>query len=155
MTRPATIGSAIAALTLAAVVAIAWIGPSSAPAEAVDITVHKSPTCGCCSAWVDHLRAAGFSVAVTETDDLEPVKQQFGVPDRLRSCHTARAGDYTIEGHVPASDIRRLLAERPAARGLAVPGMPVGSPGMEQGDGKEPYAVILFGDRGHSVWARH
>ena len=155
MSRSATIGSALAALTLAAFAAIVWVGLSSQPAQAVDVTVHKSPSCGCCGAWVDHLRASGFTVAVNDVEDLHPIKQRLGVPGQLHSCHTAEAGGYTIEGHVPAADIRRLLAEKPAARGLAVPGMPIGSPGMEQGDRKEPYSVVLFGNGGYSVWARH
>ena len=110
------------------------------------ISVSKDPNCGCCSGWVEHLRRAGFQTTVTNVSDLAAVKTRLGVPDELASCHTAEIGEYVIEGHVPASAIRRLLAERPMASGLAVPGMPVGSPGMEvPGTPNETYAVILFG----------
>jgi hypothetical protein len=116
----------------------------SAFAAEADITVHKDPNCGCCTGWVEHLRAAGFSVDARDTADVARVKQQHGVPPELASCHTAIVGGYVIEGHVPAPAIRRLLAERPDASGLAVPGMPVGSPGMEGGT-PQAYAVVLFG----------
>lgn len=99
------------------------------------VDVHRSPSCGCCMKWVEHLREAGFQVRVHEHDDMQAIKQRLGVPDSVRSCHTAKVGDYFVEGHVPAADIRRLLAEKPAARGLAIPGMPLGSPGMEVPDG--------------------
>ncbi len=122
---------------------------------AEEIAVYKAPWCGCCEAWADHLRESGFSVTVTEIDDLASLKAQQSVPTALQSCHTAVVDGYTIEGHVPASDIARLLAERPDAAGLAVPGMPIGSPGMEQGDRRDPYAVILFGEDGESVFSRH
>ena len=126
---------------------------TSAFASKADVTVHKDPNCGCCSGWVDHLRAAGFSVAAQDTTDLAGVKQQYGVPPELASCHTAIVGSYVIEGHVPALAIRRLLAERPDAKGLAVPGMPVGSPGMEGGT-PQPYAVVLFGPAKQSPYMR-
>jgi len=120
------------------------------------ITVHRSPSCGCCLAWVEHLRGAGFEVAVVEVEDTTPVARRLGVPDGLRSCHTAEVAGYAIEGHVPAADIRRLLAERPAAAGLAVPGMPIGAPGMEMGGRREAYATMLFDRAGGSrVFAEH
>ena len=120
------------------------------------VTVYKSPTCGCCAAWVDHLRASGFTVETVDVADLDAVKRQYGIPDSLASCHTAVVGGYVVEGHVPAEDVRRLLAERPEAGGLAVPGMPVGSPGMEAPDGRtEPYAVLLVDDGGTTVFSRH
>jgi len=133
--------------------AIAACG-ASAPAKA--ITVYRSPSCGCCGGWVDHLRAAGFEVAVEMMDDVTLVATRLGVPERLRSCHTGEAAGYFIEGHVPASDVERLLKERPAARGIAVPGMPVGSPGMEMGNRRDPYHTLLV-DRGGaiSVFAVH
>ncbi len=140
--------AAIAALPLLA----ATMVKASRPAE---IHVTKSPTCGCCNRWIAHLRRAGFAVRVTEVDNLGPVARRLGVPDDLRSCHTASAGGYAIEGHVPAADIARLLRERPAAAGLALPGMPSGSPGMEGGPA-EPYQVILFTRTGQRrVFARH
>lgn len=124
-------------------------------AQATDVMVYKTPWCGCCDAWIDHLRENGFSVSVTERDDLTAVREQQGVPAALQSCHTAIVDGYVVEGHVPAADVRRLLNERPQATGLAVPGMPMGSPGMEQGDLREPYASILFGPDGSSVYVRH
>lgn len=120
------------------------------------IVVTKDPTCGCCAAWADHLRQAGFPVEVVESAEIGRVKVRLGVPASLASCHTAEVGPYVIEGHVPAAEIGRLLAERPAARGLAVPGMPVGSPGMEM-EGMEPdtYEVVLFGPSGQRTFARY
>ncbi len=120
------------------------------------IVVTKDPTCGCCTAWADHLRRAGFPVDMVETAEIGRVKARLGVPASLASCHTAEVGAYVIEGHVPAAEIRRLLAERPAARGLAVPGMPVGSPGMEM-EGMEPdtFEVVLFGPAGQRTFARY
>jgi hypothetical protein len=121
-------------------------------------TIHvvKTPTCGCCTAWVTHLRQAGFRVTVAHVNDLTPTARRLGVPDDLRSCHTASVGGYAVEGHVPAADIRRLLRERPAAAGIAVPGMPMGSPGMEHGNHREAYNTILFTRAGRrSVFARH
>ncbi|MDO3721279.1 DUF411 domain-containing protein [Marinobacter sp. chi1] len=115
-----------------------------------DIHVYKSPTCGCCADWVEHLEANGFDVEVTDTNDLNPIKVEAGLSRGLASCHTAFVGDYVIEGHVPASDIHRLLKEAPQARGLTVPGMPVGSPGMEMGDRKDPYQVLLFNEQGQT-----
>ncbi len=121
-----------------------------------DIQVFKSPTCGCCADWVDHLRANGFDVEVTETDNLNPIKIDAGLTPALASCHTGFIGDYVIEGHVPASDIHRLISEAPEARGLSVPGMPVGSPGMEMGDRKDAYQVLLFNDQGQTrVFSQH
>lgn len=117
-------------------------------AAAATIQVVKSPYCGCCTSWVEHLRHAGFDVRVTDLDDVTPIARRLGVPDDLRSCHTAVIEGYAIEGHVPAADIRRLIAERPEAVGIAVPGMPIGSPGMEQGEVRQPYEVILFGRDG-------
>lgn len=123
-------------------------------AEAIEVA--KSPTCGCCTAWIDRLRWAGFQVEIRDMDDVTPFARNLGVPDNLRSCHTGSIGGYAIEGHVPVADIRRLLAERPDAAGIAVPGMPHGSPGMEVGDEREPYEVILFTRDGRrSVFARY
>jgi hypothetical protein len=132
------------------------LSPAGASAQSSPrITVTKDPTCGCCSGWVDHLRASGFTVAVVESADLARVKARLGIPEDLASCHTAEVGGYAVEGHVPASAITRLLKERPPAKGLAVPGMPIGSPGMEmQGTPSEEYAVVLFGPSGRSTYAR-
>lgn len=141
-------------IAAAALGAAGWLLIPGAAADP-DVVVYKSPSCGCCGNWVKHLTANGFTVAVKERDDLTPIKVRLGVPEPLESCHTAEVGGYVVEGHVPAADIRRLLAERPKARGLAVPGMPAGSPGMEDGGRHEAFQVILFGDQGYSVYARH
>lgn len=138
--------------------ALSWVlpGASRAAGPAPEVTVYKSPTCGCCGKWVDHLKADGFSVTVHDLQSVEPLKQRYGVPRNLASCHTATVGGYVIEGHVPAADIKRLLAEKPKVKGLAVPGMPVGSPGMEQGNVKEPYDVVSFDESGRTaVYAKH
>ena len=137
--------------------ALPWLFAGAAPAAepAPKVVVYKSPTCGCCTKWVEHLQAAGFSVTVHDVQSVEPFKERYGVPRRLASCHTAAVGGYVIEGHVPADLIRKLLAEKPAVKGLAVPGMPVGSPGMEQGNAKEPYDVVSFDENGRTaVYAR-
>lgn len=108
------------------------------------IQVHKSPTCGCCGEWVEHVRANGFRVDVFENEDLGPIKERLGVPYGKGSCHTGEVEGYLVEGHVPAGDIKRLLAERPQARGLVLPGMPIGSPGMEiEGVPAEEFTVEL------------
>jgi len=107
------------------------------------VEMHKDPNCGCCTAWAEHLEAAGFEVQVTETRDLRSVKIAHGVTPELASCHTATVEGYVIEGHVPAADIKRLLEEQPDVAGLAVPGMPHGSPGMETGR-VDDYAVLSW-----------
>ena len=119
------------------------------------IVVYRSPTCGCCKVWEDHMRAAGYTVESHEVADVTPAKNEHGVPAPLRSCHTAVAGGYVFEGHVPAEDVIRVLAERPEIDGLAVPGMPPGSPGMDvPGREDEPFEVFSFRDGGASeVWA--
>ena len=118
----------------------------------------KSPTCGCCGAWVDRMRAAGFAVDVqnVDQDTLYALKARLGIAPEHASCHTAQVDGYVIEGHVPADDVKRLLAERPDAIGLAVPGMPIGSPGMEMGDEREPYDTLLVQKNGGAaVYAHH
>lgn len=119
------------------------------------VAVIKDPNCGCCEKWVTHLREAGFTVTVTE-GPVNPVKARLGVPRDLASCHTAQVGGYVVEGHVPANAIKRLLTEKTKGTGLAVPGMPAGSPGMEV-EGMEPdtYEVVLFGSDGRSTFARY
>lgn len=126
----------------------------SAVAAAIQVT--KSATCGCCDGWVEHMKKAGFDVTVHVVDNVTPTARKLGVPDRLRSCHTSEIGGYVIEGHVPAADVKRLLASKPDAVGIAVPGMPVGSPGMEHGDHKQPYQTLLFDKDGKTrVFASH
>lgn len=121
------------------------------------ITVYKSPSCGCCAKWVDHVEAAGFPAVVHDDDDMDAVKDHLGVPRALRSCHTSQVEKYLIEGHVPADDILRLLRERPKVAGLTAPGMPNSSPGMAvPGDPHEPYEVLSFLLDGSSqLFARH
>lgn len=140
-----------AAATAADVAANADAAPQDSPL----VVVYKGPTCGCCSKWVDHMRAAGFRLEVHDVADVTPIKTQHGVTYDLQSCHTALVDGYVFEGHVPAEDIRRFLAERPDYAGLAVPGMPMGSPGME-GPVRQPYNVIAFIKDGKlKVFNRH
>jgi hypothetical protein len=134
--------------------AFATLAGCAAEARGESVTVYKSPTCGCCSDWVKHMRANGFKVEAHDLDDVSPIRRRYRVPGSLASCHTAIVGGYAIEGHVPASDIKRLLLERPAVIGLSVPGMVIGSPGMEQGK-PEPYETLAFDERGYRVFARH
>lgn len=125
------------------------------PAAKPSVTVYKSPTCGCCSKWVDHMRASGFEVKALDVEDIEAVKRTHGVPEGISSCHTSLVGGYVIEGHVPADAVARVLRERPKIAGIAVPGMPLGSPGMEQGPRKDPYAILSFEKTGkYSVYER-
>jgi hypothetical protein len=114
------------------------------------VEVFKSPYCGCCGAWVEHMKAAGFSVKVTEVQDTNASRRRVGLPNQYASCHTAVVAGYVLEGHVPAQDVKRLLAQKPAAIGLAVPGMPQGSPGMEAGGKKDAYKVLLVDKAGRS-----
>lgn len=123
--------------------AIVFVAPAVVSAEPARIEVYLSPTCGCCMKWVRHLEAEGFSVSVNDVRDVRPIKAAQGVPSSPRSCHTALVDGYVVEGHVPANDVKRLLAERPKVAGLAVPGMPVGAPGME-GPNRERYRVMSF-----------
>jgi hypothetical protein len=118
------------------------------------LVVHKTPWCGCCTAWAEQAEAAGFAVELRDTEDLNPIKRALGVPAAQASCHTAEVEGYFVEGHVPFDDIRRLLAERPAARGIAVPGMPLGSPGMEA-DIRQPFTTNLIAQDGSSMIYRH
>ena len=133
---------AVLAILVAAGLQLQAAGPS--------ITVYKTRTCGCCAKWVEHLKTKGFEPEVKEVLSTAEARKQNGVPDNLMSCHTAVVNGYTIEGHVPAEDIHRLLKQRPKAQGLAVPGMPAGSPGME-GARQDPYSVLLFKADGSST----
>jgi hypothetical protein len=150
-------------VVFAASLVIGGLGFSAAraqqtPKSGPSMIVYKSPTCGCCSAWADHVRAAGFQVEVQSlsNDKLQAISREGGVTNDLASCHTAKVGDYTVEGHVPAADIQRLLKEKPAVAGIAVAGMPIGSPGMEQGSRKDPFNTIAFTKDGRkTVFAKH
>lgn len=143
-------------VALIAIVAISACSRSAAPG-APSITVYKSATCGCCSKWAEHLRNAGFDVDARNVENLNPIKERVGVPVGQGSCHTAEVGGYFVEGHVPAEDIKRLLAEHPDAKGLVVPAMPTGSPGMETPSGEvKPYDVLLVARDGTTtVFAHH
>lgn len=129
--------------------------PQARSESALNMTVFRDPNCGCCGAWVSHVRKAGFTVSVVENEAMDDVKQRYGVPEGLTSCHTAEIGDYVVEGHVPSAEITRLLKERPGAKGLAVAGMPKNSPGMEiTGAPAEKYSVMLFyGDKEPTEYA--
>jgi hypothetical protein len=130
----------------------------AAPARAAlpQVRVFKSPYCECCGAWGEHLKAAGFEVKVTEVTDTTAARKRLAMPDKFGSCHTATVGNCVLEGHVPAEEVKRLLASSPRAVGLAVPAMPVGSPGMEMGSRKDPYDVFLVDPSGQgSVFAHY
>ncbi len=133
-----------------------WAEPAALRAP-TPITVYKSRTCGCCAQWVDHVKANGFMPTVHDEEEMDAIKDELGVPKSVRSCHTAMVGKYLVEGHVPARDIHRLLKERPALAGLAVPGMPSGTPGMlAPGAAPEPYDVVGFDAAGQtSLFAHH
>jgi len=139
---------------LGAVLMLAALPAYAAP----DSTVHvyKTATCGCCGKWVEHMRANGFKVEVTNVENTAEYRRKFGVPEELQSCHTATVGGYALEGHVPAADVQKLLKTRPRAKGLAAPGMPMGSPGMENGASRQAYSVVLFDEAGvNSVFSRY
>ena len=153
----ATVGTALATTVGAGALHAASNAATLQPALPA-MTVYKSASCGCCTLWVDYARKKGFTVKTVDTEDLATVKREMGVPANLYSCHTVVVGSYLLEGHVPAADVKRLLAQKPKVRGLAVPGMPVGSPGMEQGppSGYDRYDVIAFtADGKQSVFATH
>lgn len=142
------VGAVAVAGAVGATTVAAFSGGSTA--AAAEILVYKTPTCGCCSKWVDHLRAAGFTVRTEDMDDLSDIKAELGITNALAACHTAIVGDYVVEGHVPADIVQRLLDEQPAVAGVAVPGMPMGSPGME-GPRKDPYEILTFDRQGNTA----
>ena len=144
------------AFAIAALALIGAIAAQQKPAGPL-VEVFKSPTCGCCSQWVEHMRKSGFIVRTTDLNDMTQIKKTRGVPAEVQSCHTAVVNGYVIEGHVPAADVHRLLKEKPAVVGIAVGGMPIGSPGMESPYVKaEPYDVMSFDKKGTTrVLAKH
>ncbi len=150
-TPPAAAASNTAATPVTA------IGDAAHSKALPPMVVHKSASCGCCGLWVEHMQQAGFEVEVRNTDNLNPIKERLGVPLGKGSCHTAEVGGYFVEGHIPAEDVKRLLAEKPDAKGLVVPGMPAGSPGMDLPDGRvQPYVVELVGADGSTeAFAQH
>jgi len=147
--------SLLATLLITGLTPQAAFSDTGQPADLEPITVYKSPTCGCCNKWVSHLQSSGFEVDAINRKDMNSVKSDAGIPRRLASCHTAIIGDYIIEGHVPADDIKRLLKEKPDVAGLTVPGMPMGSPGME-GPRQDRYDVLTFTRSGETkVFSQH
>ena len=134
---------------LALALAVTLTARAQAPAAAPKMTVYKSPTCGCCAKWVEHMKQAGFDLTVNDVPNVGEIKAQHHVPADAQSCHTALVGGYVVEGHVPADVVKQLLKEKPAVAGIAVPGMPIGSPGMESADGnKQAYNVVSFDKAG-------
>ncbi|MDM8564615.1 DUF411 domain-containing protein [Candidatus Halobeggiatoa sp. HSG11] len=131
------------------------ISPYGYSAETQEITVYRSPNCGCCSGWIKHLQEHQFSVIDIKTNNVDKLKQKHGITDKLASCHTAIVDGYVIEGHVPASDIKRLLSEKLDVVGLTVPAMPVGTPGMEMGNRKAPFSVLTFDKNGKTTVFKH
>lgn len=149
--------NALIVLVLSALATVAVVTGQQQRSSGPLVEVFKTPTCGCCSQWVEHMRGNGFTVRANDLNDLSDIKKARGVPDRVQSCHTAVVGGYIVEGHVPASDVHRLLKEKPAIAGIAVGGMPVGSPGMEfPGSKAQAYDVMSFDKSGTlRVFAKH
>lgn len=145
MLKRILIGSSIAVLG-----ALPLLAGASGPV----IEVYKTATCGCCKQWIKHLEANGFTVKASDVANPGDYREKFGIPAEYGSCHSARVQGYAVEGHVPAAEIKRLLAEKPKARGLAVPAMPMGSPGME-GPRSDPYDVLLVTDGGKTTVYKH
>ncbi|MBA4178103.1 MAG: metal-binding protein [Leptothrix sp. (in: Bacteria)] len=130
---------------------VSWVAlPALSASPLPEVQVFKSPTCGCCGAWVTHMRSTGFTVKVIEVNDAGVERKRLGMPDRYGSCHTATVDGYLLEGHVPAAEVKRLLAKRPKALGLAAPGMPQSAPGMDVPGRKDPYQVLLVDASGQS-----
>lgn len=150
------IGMTITALAVFSISMVLGYNFLNTPVNAAEeIMVYKSPTCGCCNNWVKHLESEGFNVKTKNMSDLNLIKDKFGVKAEVQSCHTAKVGNYFIEGHVPAADIKKLLKDKPDIKGLSVPGMVTGSPGME-GDRKDPYDVIAIDkNNNYSVYSRY
>ena len=140
--------------TLACGAALGLAAPAFASPD--EVVMYKDPNCGCCGKWAEHMRSAGFAVKEVASARMDLVKQEAGVPEALGSCHTAKVAGYVVEGHVPAADVRRMLAEKPAIRGLSAPGMPLGSPGMEGPYPAERYDVVSFDAQGRrAVFSKH
>jgi hypothetical protein len=139
-----------------AIVSLVWLGLAVSAQASEQITVYKTPTCGCCQKWIDYLEGNGYQVTTQDMYDLRFIKSISGVKPRYASCHTAVVDGYVVEGHVPVTDIERLLTERPDVIGISVPGMPVGSPGMEQGERRDNYQVVtLEKDGSAKVFSQH
>jgi hypothetical protein len=137
-------------VTIAVIIVLMSAPSMAASSKASEITVYRAPSCSCCGGWIAHLAAQGFQLKEIATSNMNMLKQQHGVPNDLASCHTAVIQGYVIEGHVPVKDIKRLLAQHPKVAGIAVPGMPIGTPGMEDGDRREPFTVFSFDEQGNA-----
>ena len=145
MTKSKKITALVLTVFISSLISFAFLQKASAEAE---MTVYKSPTCGCCGKWITHMEENGFKVKAVDVIEMNVVKQKYGITQNLASCHTAIIDGYFIEGHVPASDVKRLLSEKTDSKGLTVPGMPIGSPGMEMGDRVDAYQVLSVNDDG-------
>ena len=143
--------SRLAILAMFLVATTVNTGCTQSEAAPPEVMVYKSPTCGCCDKWVTHLEENGFAVATEDVQNVMPIKQRYGLPSGLGSCHTAIVDGYVVEGHVPADVVKRMLRERPEIAGIAVPGMPIGSPGMEQGDRVDSYDIVTFDKQGNTT----
>lgn len=130
------------------ILASVWDNPTESYSGNKNITVYRSPSCGCCGVWIEHMKKHGFQVTDIKTDDMEAIKQQHNLPLNLASCHTAIIDGYIMEGHIPADDIKRFLKQKPNFKGLTVPAMPLGTPGMEAGNRKQPFDVMAFNSNG-------
>jgi hypothetical protein len=149
-----TLASRRAVLCLALAAGLAWVGNVWLAAQTArpQLTVYKSPTCGCCSKWIEHMQANGFTVKAIDVADIDAVKREHGVPQSAASCHTGLVNGYVVEGHVPADAVLKMLKDKPAIAGIAVPGMPVGSPGMEvPGGQKDSYTIVSFDKTGKTA----
>lgn len=132
-----------------AIAASSWDNETESYSGKQEITVYRSPSCSCCGDWIEHVQKHGFKIKQDiKTDEMEAIKQKYNLPPELASCHTAIINGYVIEGHVPADDIKRVLKQKLQLAGLAVPAMPIGTPGMEMGDTKQPFSVIAFNKKG-------
>ena len=141
-------------MIVAGLLALPTVNASDAMVK--DIVVYKNPDCGCCTKWVRYLEQNNYNVTIEDTRDVQAVKKRLGVPEKLAACHTAVIDGYVIEGHITHRDIKRLLLFRPDVTGIAVPGMPLGTPGMEMGDSVESYDVISFDEQGRlEVFSAH
>ena len=150
LTRRSAIAGGLGLVVAVGAAGLWWVPKD---AQGAEVIVYKSPECGCCGGYVKHLRASGFNVRVSSMDDVTPIKERYGVPDDLWSCHTAVIGGYVIEGHVPLVAVRRLLTEKPAVKGIALPGMPDGSPGMA-GPKTETFVIQSFDAGAPKVFMR-
>ncbi len=150
------LGVLIAVIGIAAYTQFGNQSPQIADEDLPAVTVYKSPTCQCCGEWITHLKNNGFEVKTTDLSDMQQIKNRFNIPRELSSCHTAVVDGYVVEGHVPADEVKRMLVQQPQIAGLTVPGMPVGSPGMERGNQLDPYNVLAFSKNGSAnIFAKY